>query len=364
MESRKNILICPLEWGLGHATRMIPLASELLKLNLNVIFASGEEHLSLIRGELPECSCISFPGFNPRYSRYLPQYLAMLLRIPQLIFHITREHFRLKKIIKDYSIDIVISDNRFGLWNSHIKSVYVTHMPRIPFPKSFRFLEPAGVFIHRLIIRKYDYCYIPDLPGDENISGRLSHGIRLPENVRYIGLLSRFSLVKQSEKIPTGTFSNTIILSGPEPQKEMLKRKLTDIFREKETATVILEGKPDLNMEPSYDGNIVLFNHLPAGILKRIILESDLIISRSGYTTVMDLITLNSSALLIPTPGQTEQEYLARYLTESGFFSNLKQKDLDKNTLFPGKRKSDNSGLVKESSLLLCKALEELLNNP
>ncbi|MBI5010870.1 MAG: hypothetical protein HZB98_14740, partial [Bacteroidia bacterium] len=226
MESKKNILICPLEWGLGHATRMIPVAHELHKQGHNVIFASGKEHLSLIRSELPDCSCIDFPGFNPGYSRYLPQYLSVMLNLPKLIFHITREHFRLKKIISDYMVDIVISDNRFGLWNRQKKSVYITHMPRIPFPKPFRFLEPAGILLHRLIINRYDFCYIPDLPGEKNVSGRLSHGLRLPDNVRYIGILSRFSNMIKTESKADESNYNTVILSGPRSQKELLKKKL------------------------------------------------------------------------------------------------------------------------------------------
>lgn len=364
MEKKKNILICPLEWGLGHATRMIPVAKELQKLDHNVIFASGKEHLSLIRSELPDCSCIIFPGFNPGYSRYLPQYLSVLLNLPRLTFHIIREHFRLKRIITDYSVDIVISDNRFGLWNRRIKSVYITHMPRIPFPKPFRFLEPAGIILHRLIIKRYDFCYIPDLPGENNISGRLSHGLRLTENVRYIGLLSRFSQLVQNGSKAYEHLYNTVILSGPGHQKELLKKKLTDIFREKEPATVILEGKPQLKKEPEKDGNITLYSHLPSVEMISIIAGSEGIICRSGYTGIMDLIVLNSSALLIPTPGQTEQEYLAEYLSGKGLFSYLNQKNLNVNTVFPGKKMIDNSGIVRDSSLLLRRTLEELLDHP
>ena len=159
MEKTKNILICPLEWGLGHATRMIPVAAELLKQKHNVILASGEEHLSLLRNELPGCSFLCFPGFKPEYSHHLPQYVSVLLKIPLLAYHVILEHFRLKKIIQQYSIDIVISDNRFGLWNRSIKSVYVTHMPRIPLPKALRFIEIAGIIMHREIIKKYNVLF-------------------------------------------------------------------------------------------------------------------------------------------------------------------------------------------------------------
>jgi hypothetical protein len=343
---------------------MIPLAAELLTLNHNVIFASGKVHISLIRKELPGCRYIDFPGFNPGYSRYLPQYISIFLKIPLLAYHIVLEHARLKKIIREHEIDIVISDNRFGLWNRSVKTVYVTHMPLIPFPKKMKFLEDAGVFVHRQIIRKYDHCFIPDLPGPINISGRLSHGIRLPRNVRYIGILSRFSLTKHSPSDNSAVPYNTVILSGPEPQKEILKQKLISLFKDREPLTVMLEGKPGDPEEINRTGNIILFNHLPSDIMRDIISGSGAIISRSGYTTVMDLLSLNRSALLIPTPGQTEQEYLAEYLSEQGLFSTISQSSLNKEISFPAKKSLQTSGLCKESRILLHEALRELSEEP
>ena len=241
-----NILICPLEWGLGHAARMIPLARKLRDMNNNIIIGSGEEHLSLFRNELPGLSYFKFSGFKPGYSRFLPQYIALLLKTPLLLYHVIGEHFRLKKIIREYAIDIVISDNRFGLWNRKVKTVYVTHMPLIPLPKPLRFLEYFGILLHRAVIKKYSLCFIPDLPGELNISGRLSHGIKLPGNVRYIGILSRFISDGPSlQENPVKFKHNTVILSGPEPQREILKQKLSRLLKEQAPPTVILEGRPD-----------------------------------------------------------------------------------------------------------------------
>jgi UDP:flavonoid glycosyltransferase YjiC (YdhE family) len=364
LKKNKNILICPLEWGLGHATRMIPVAAELLRNKHNVIFASGEEHLSLMRNELPECTYLSFPGFKPNYSRHLPQYISILLKIPLLAYHIVQEHIRLKNIIRKYSIDIVISDNRFGLWNRNIKTVYITHMPLIPFPSRMRFLEPLGVFIHRWIIRKYDLCFIPDIPGVKNLSGRLSHGVSLPENVRFIGILSRFtSITALSSDIPDFKY-NTIILSGPEPQKEILKQKLIRLFIDKEPVTIMLEGKPGKPEESGRIGNIILYNHLPSKKMKSIISGSEGIISRSGYTSIMDLLSLNCRALLIPTPGQTEQEYLAEYMSEQGYFSSIRQNDLKQGLEFPDKKSSNSDEMVNESRRLLRLALDEMSEEP
>ncbi len=362
MNKTLNILICPLEWGLGHAARMIPLARKLREMNNNIIIGSGKEHISLIQNELPGLSYISFPGFKPGYSRFLPQYMSLLFKTPVLLYHIILEHYRLKRIIRELAVDIIISDNRFGLWNNKITSVYVTHMPLIPFPKFLKFLEPLGVLIHRIIINKYTFCFIPDLPGDLNLSGRLSHGIKLSDNLRYIGILSRFDYSDQSLIENTIEFRhNTVILSGPEPQREILKQKLVALLRDKEPMTVILEGKPGKTEGIERDGNITFYNHLPAFRMKAMIAGSENVIARSGYTTIMELVSLNCTALLIPTPGQTEQEYLAEYLSEMGWFCTLSQNELKAGIAFIPDKPVWPDGIIAQSTILLTKAIDELL---
>ncbi len=362
MNKNYNILICPLEWGLGHAARMIPIARKLREMNYNVIIASGDDHLALFRNELTGLSYINFKGFNPGYSRHLPQYLYLLFKIPGLIYHIITEHSRLKRIIAEYQIDLVISDNRFGLWNKNITSVYVTHMPLIPLPKPLKFLEPVGVYLHRKIIEKYTFCLIPDMPGDINLTGRLSHGLKLPDNVRYVGILSRFIDTEQAFRDPLKLRHNTVILSGPEPQREILKQKLIKALKDKEPMTLMLEGKPSKRGEIERNGNIAFYNHLPASEMKEIIKDSDYIISRSGYTTIMELVSLKCTALIIPTPGQTEQEYLAEYLAEKGWFTTISQNKIQEGiSLIPGKVIWEDE-INSQSSLLLAEVLREFLD--
>jgi hypothetical protein len=357
-----NILICPLEWGLGPAARMIPLATKLREMNHNVIIGSGNEHLSLFRNEIPGISCIHFPGFKPDYSRFLPQYISILFKTPVLILHIISEHILLKKIIKENAIDIVISDNRFGLWNRKVTTVYVTHMPLIPLPKHFKFLEPVGVALHRLIIKKYTFCFIPDLPGDLNLSGRLSHSMRLSDNTRFIGILSRFITSEHFlESKPLNSKHNTVILSGPEPQREILKQKLITILKDRKTHTIMFEGRPGKGEDISGETNFTFYNHLPGPRMKEIIESSENIITRSGYTTIMELVSMNCTALLIPTPGQTEQEYLAEYLSEKGWFYTIKQDELKSGiSLTPGELRCPGEINLK-SRILLNEALKEML---
>ena len=359
----RNILICPLEWGLGHAARMIPLAKKLREKGNNIFIGAGEEHLSLFRMELPGLTYISFPGFRPGYSRHFPSWLVMFCKMPALIYHIIREHSGLKKIIRDNSIDIVISDNRFGLWNWEITTVYVTHMLRVPFPKPFRFAEIIGTRVHRTIIRKYDLCFIPDLPGEPNVSGRLSHGLKLPSNARFIGLLSRFSANLPSE----GSFNyrhNTVILSGPEPQRGILKQKLEILFRAQEPATIFLGGRPDKGDEMTRSGNIIYYDHLDTSRMAEAISSSDRIISRSGYSTIMELISLGCTALIIPTPGQTEQEYLASYLEKKGWFMSVSQKKIGTSIPDPTKAEFNWKEMMELSEKLLGEAVRVLSENP
>lgn len=362
MNKNCNILICPLEWGLGHAGRMIPLARRLQERNYNVIIGSGKTHQAMFRNELPGLTYIDFPGFNPGYSRFLPQYISILLKTPFLLYHILAEHRRVKRIINEKKIDIIISDNRFGLWSRRIKSVYITHQFVIPFPGNFRFLEWTGILFHRFIIKKYSFCFIPDLPGGLNLSGRLSHGVRLPGNTRYIGLMSRFSGRPQPGENKFRFPHNTVILSGPEPQRGILRQKLIEILNNREPPSVFLEGKPGDSVEISKSENITSYNHLPADEMHDMITGSTGIIARSGYTSVMELISLNCSALLIPTPGQPEQEYLADYLSSKGWFSKVPQNRLNEDTILTSGKALWTSEIIDESRELLEKALDELLN--
>ncbi len=303
MNKKYNILICPLEWGLGHAGRMIPIAAKLRESGHNVYIGTGNEHQSFFRIELAGLSYIYFPGFKPGYSRILPQYAALLLRTPLLLYHTIAEHLRLKRLIRKYDIDIVLSDNRFGLWNRSVKTAYITHQLLIPFPPKLRSLEWIGILLHRFIIKKYDFCFIPDLPGGINFSGRLSHGVKLPSNTKFIGILSRFGIPGLSAEKETNFLPhNTLILSGPEPQRGMLRQKLVSILIDKEPRTVILEGKPSETNTPVSSGNIISYNHLPTAAMKELITESENIISRSGYTVVMELVSSGSGCTAYTNP--------------------------------------------------------------
>lgn len=291
--------------------------------------------------------------------------MAFMFKIPLLIFHIVKEHFLLKKIIRKHNIDIVISDNRFGLWNRKVKTVYITHQLRIKFPRLAAFAEPVGMAIHRLFINKYDYCFIPDLPDSPDFSGILSHGCTLPPHAMFIGILSRFSASDRLSDLPDEIRIpyDTVILSGPEPQKSLLKKMLISSLKDSDTTTVFLCAEPasktDIIQENSH---IICYTHLSTSMMKQVIVNSRHVITRSGYSSVMELLSLGRSALLIPTPGQTEQEYLADYLSKRGLFTCLKQKELKTKKPTDFIEMPNLKSIIMESGHLLNKALDKLLD--
>lgn len=363
MSKKLTILISPLEWGLGHAGRMIPVAKYLLNQGHEVYAAAGEDHLALFKSEIPGIKTIKFPGFSPGYSRFLPQYLYMLLKVPLLAYYMIKDNRRLKRIAREYSIDILISDNRFGAWNREVKTVYFTHLIRIPLPRYLRFLEPVGTAIHRLIINQYNHCFIPDLQGELNLTGRLSHSVRLPDNAKFTGILSRFTELSLTLSKNT-TDHITVLLSGPEPQRSMLLDLLAEQLGTVGSNAVFFCGKPSERETSDNSGNLLFHSHLGTNEMASVILSGSGVIARGGYSTIMELVSIGCSALLVPTPGQTEQEYLADYLTGQGWFASIEQKDI-KNGLPLGyqDKKIPYETIVEESRIAFEAAFRELLNN-
>ena len=322
VKNNKRILIAPLDWGLGHATRCIPIIRELIHSGDDVLIAGDGDTLLLLKKEFPELTCILLRGYNIHYSSFFPLSISIFFQIPKILWRIYREHSHLKKIINEYQIDAVISDNRYGLWNSKIESVFITHQVMIKTPGYIRFLEPVLYRISKFFIVKYNECWIPD--DGQKLSGDLSHRFPLLENSKLIGTLSRW---KGDEKKETKNKYNVIgIVSGPEPHRTSFEKLLTEQFRESNLNAIIIQGKPDETTDIQITDRLRLISHLDSKNLYDTIMLSDTIICRAGYSGIMDLTAIGKNAVLIPTPGQTEQVYLAKYLKEKKMFFSVDQK--------------------------------------
>ncbi|OQX80049.1 MAG: hypothetical protein B6D61_02530, partial [Bacteroidetes bacterium 4484_249] len=313
MQKKPNILVCPLDWGIGHATRCVPVINELLIQNANVIIGADNRPLAFLKQEFPNLQFIKFSGYKFSYPEKGSMALKMALSAPNFLFEIKKENKVLDKLIDKYNIDAVISDNRFGLYTKRIPCVFMTHQIMIKSSSGLKFLEPLLYRINKSFISKYSECWIPDFADELNLSGDLAHKKPLPRNSFYIGPLSRFknsiSENLRNKKTKGFAYDFLVMLSGPEPQRTILEKRITKQLDKSELKGAIVSGKPETDEKHTLNENTEVYSHLETSKLKQLIIDSEIIISRPGYSTIMDLAVLGKKAIFIPTPGQTEQEY-------------------------------------------------------
>ena len=317
------VVFALLDWGLGHTTRTLPIIRHLMELNYTPIVACNPDQKALIKEELPSIEFIPLTGYNLKYSR-LEDYtrLMIIFQIPKILIKIKQENRWLKQLMKKRKIDLVISDNRFGFYSSKIPSVFITHQLGIK--------TGMGSIADRLIrsfnyryINRFSNCWVPDFNTDPNLAGKLSHPLHVPEKpVTYLGCLSRLESCIQQTAIKEFIL---IILSGPEPQRTLLERMIIADAAHTSQEIVLVRGLPGNSHQLRTLSPITVFNHLPAAILKDYLCTASYVIGRSGYTSIMDYMKTGVRSILIPTPGQAEQEYLARYLYQQQLAFTIEQ---------------------------------------
>ncbi|MDC7995271.1 glycosyltransferase [Altibacter sp. HG106] len=317
MNTPKTILVAPLHWGLGHATRCIPIIRALLERRYRVVLASDGEALTLLRKEFPELKAIELPAYNISYTKKGGWFkFKMLLKLPHLRRTIKAERKVIKQLISSEGINGIISDNRLGVRDKRVPSVFITHQLQV-LSGSTSF---ATTKIHQKYIRKFDQCWVPDAAGPYNLSGTLGHVTNPSFPVIYMGPLSRMKAEKRPQK-----YDYIAVLSGPEPQRTLLEEKLISVFKDTDHSLLLVQGKVAQEQALLKKSNIRVVNYLQTQALEKAINESACVIARSGYTTIMDLASLRKDAFLIPTPGQYEQKYLAKQLRQKGMVPSCSQ---------------------------------------
>lgn len=316
---KKRILVAPLNWGLGHATRCIPIINALLKENFVPVIASDGSALKLLRKEFPNLSSIELPSYHIKYAKNGRLFKLKLLKdSPKLINAIKEEKKAISRILERNDIAGIISDNRLGVRNKKVPSVFITHQLHV-LSGSTSWLSTK---VHQKYIKKFDTCWVPDVKGEPNLSGKLGHVKSFDIPTEYIGPLSRFSpddfIIKNNLMV---------LLSGPEPQRTLLEDKLLLELKNYPGKIVFVKGIMEQEQTKQDVGNMSVYNFMTSGLLEKTINESALIISRSGYTTIMDMAKLNKKTFFIPTPGQFEQEYLAKRLTNMHIVPSCDQND-------------------------------------
>lgn len=354
--SKYRILVAPLDWGLGHATRCIPVIKELLANDYDVVLAGEGAQEALLRSEFPELHFLKLDGYRVSYAKN-PRWFAfnMMLQVPRIISVIRSEHKWLSRMIKTHKIDAVISDNRFGLYNKKVPTVFITHQLYIK--------TNLGTWSERLLqrlnyryINRFTECWVPDAEGEICLGGELSNPPVKPRiRTMYIGPLSRFEK-KQVTEIKGHVL---FLLSGPEPHRTIFENRIVNEVSHYNSTATIVRGLPLASTVLPSTGMIKFHNHLPAAELNNELAKAEWVIGRSGYSTVMDIVKMEKKSIMVPTPGQTEQEYLAKYLEQKQIACVTSQKNLSLNAVLKQAEKFSYKIYSFERSVDLGKVVRE-----
>ncbi len=320
-----RVLIVPLDWGLGHATRCIPIINELITEGYEVLLGAENEIAALFQKEFPTLRIIPIEGYRVTYSKIKHLFfIKMLTQFFKINRAIKRERIWLDSVVKKYNIQVVISDNRFGLNHKYVKSIFITHQLNIL--TGNRFADKIAQKINYKYINHFKECWVPDEMGEKNFAGKLSHPSINPSiPIKYIGSISRFKKIEQAKLIDL-----VVLVSGPEPQRTIFENLLLEQMELLSLKMVLVRGLPlSKNTVLSENANLKIINHLSATELNELLLSTKMVIARSGYSTIMDLAKLQQIAILVPTPGQTEQEYLAKHLQEKKYCITINQDEFN-----------------------------------
>jgi UDP:flavonoid glycosyltransferase YjiC (YdhE family) len=323
LKQKPLVLFSPLDWGYGHTTRSIPLINALVELNCSVIIACNNWQSNLLKPLFPSCTFIELQGYGIKYGKTKKgTRFLLILQISRILKQVKEENRWLRELLKTRTIHGILSDNRYGLYNSTIPAVLITHQLRIQSGWG-RLADNILQTLHYRFIRQFSQCWVPDNHNLPGAAGNLSHPLELPSiPTRYLGCLTRFEPCTSD----SGSFL-LILLSGPEPQRSILEAILLQQAGGIHESVVLVRGtqsNPDLVNQPA---NVTIINYASTTDLNGLICNARLVIARSGYTTIMDLLQLKKKSILIPTPGQTEQEYLGGHLMDQQWAIAVKQKE-------------------------------------
>lgn len=340
-----KILVAPLDWGLGHATRCVPVIREFLAQGAEVELAVVKANAGFFREVFPELRQRVAPGYNVVYPKYGFNMALWLLKNSAHLNAVMRyEHRYAEEMVERHGYDVLFSDNRFAFFSKKAYSVYMTHQRRIAFPPALVALEGIGIRWHRARMKNFDEVWVPDVETAPGYAGALSHlpSLRGAENapkVKFVGPLSRFDAPcsgasrvagslnagelpaggLKAGSLNAGKYRVVAVISGVEPARTQFENRLRDILRDVPGNHLMILGKPQAPRRHWTEGNIEFVTHLPTGDFARAVRDADWVISRGGYSTVMDMAYLGAKCIFVPTPGQYEQVVLARDLATAGY---------------------------------------------
>ncbi len=323
-----KVLLSPLSWGLGHAMRDIPLIKKLLAHDHEVTIAACGNALNALKQEFPRCRFIEFEDYPSPYSSgslFLPKFF---LYLPVLLKAVSNERRTLAKILAKDRYDLIISDNRLGVYAKDVPSIFITHQLHYHMPFAIWPVELFALRINTYLHRKYDRIIVPDNPpGALSLAGKLARPGSDDTRSRafFSGILTSIQKRACAEDL-----DYLVMISGPEPQRTKLEELLLPSVQELEGKSVVILGSPKRKTEIVATDTCTVKGYVSNDEKVGLMNRAKFVICRSGYTTMMELAELQKKkGLFIPTPGQTEQEYLSWYYQKQGWFPSQSQYRLD-----------------------------------
>lgn len=292
----------------------MPIIHDAIEKGHAITIAASGPQKKLLQYYFPACNYVSIPGYHIKYSKkawWLP--VALFFQLPKIALAIYREHKWLQA--QAHAFDHVISDNRYGLFNSQLTTTFITHQLLVKAP--YKWAENLIQKIQYYFINKFSECWVPDTTAYPGYAADLSHPIKMPAiPVTYIGPLSQFSVLNSATNNTLSLkYKYCFLLSGPEPQRSILQHLIESDAGKLQDQMILIEGRPsDLPNHYKQQGPLTKLRYASGQDLLDIIMQSEFVVCRSGYSTLMELLPMHKKMILIPTPGQTEQTYLATSL--------------------------------------------------
>ena len=402
-----KVLVAPLDWGLGHATRCVPVVREFLRAGAEVELAVVKANANFFREVFPDLRQRLAPSYNIVYPKHGYNMALWLLKNSVHLNAVMRyEHHFAEEMVERHGYDVLFSDNRFAFYSKNALSIYMTHQRRIAFPRAFAAFERIGVMWHANIMRKFDEVWVPDLEIYPGYAGSLSHSGATPGDkpMRYVGTLSRFSemdaagagknavkaggnapapvdlerdvdLMSVSEFMAHSTnvewnaapevhvagmdgtemraaYKVVAVVSGVEPARTQFEQQLREALQQIPGQHMMILGKPSAEQKTWIEGNIEFHTHLATNDFAEAVKRADFVVSRGGYSTVMDMAELGAKCIFVPTPGQFEQIVLAHDLSKAGYAVEIPADELFAETLTRAFEKSVKMPKVEKQNLL------------
>ncbi len=321
-DSTKIILFTALDWGLGHAARTAEIIDRTLTAGYKLVIAASGRGYFFYKKRYSSVTIEKIPAFELTYSRRDALFeLKILVTFLKFFVNVLIDRLYVARLLRKYRPSLIISDNRFGFYSRKVYSVIISHHINIQVPSNLKFLDKLLYGVNCFFFKKFNENWIPDYPGEENLAGRIDHYRLCNLNSYYIGLLSRF---KNYRCQPKKEYDFVCLVSGIEPQRPIFVSKLLEIFRKTDWSVLIVSGVPESDFAQKTE-NITMVSHLQDVDFCSYVKGAKYLVIRAGYSTIMDLVALGRTALIVPTPKQTEQEYIAFLMHTKKLFYRVTQ---------------------------------------